>query len=178
MKKLAKIFAVVMVCVLAVAVLVACGPNTNYDKAQKNLEKNDYTVVTAVKKGDTGAAIAFAGPAAQFDIKVDDIESMLYATSKDAKDSISIMWLASYDVAKKVYYKMKDNFDTAKETSQKNLDEMKANMKDLSGKDKEDAQKLYDAAKELHDARFVNTVVGKSGNVVYTGTKDAIKATK
>ena len=43
MKKLTKVLAVVLVCMMAVAVLVACAPNSNPDKAKAALEKNGYT---------------------------------------------------------------------------------------------------------------------------------------
>lgn len=42
MKKLTKVLAVVLVCIMAVAVLVACAPNSNPDKAKAALEKNGY----------------------------------------------------------------------------------------------------------------------------------------
>ena len=43
MKKLAKITAVVLVAIMAVAVLVACGPASNPDKAIASLERRGYT---------------------------------------------------------------------------------------------------------------------------------------
>ena len=169
MKKLAKIFAVAMVCVLAVAVLVACGPNTNYDKAKENLEKNKYTV-TAIKEGDVGFALAAAAPATAYGIKVEDIEAILSATNKDG-DSVSIIWCKSADAAKTVYDKSNDQMKAMKET----LDDMKKEIKDMDdGAEKEQAQKTYDAMKKAYD----NASIGRSGKVVWTGTKAGIKATK
>ncbi len=45
MKKFAKIAAVALVVVLSLAILVACAPNSDPEKAKASLEKNGYTVV-------------------------------------------------------------------------------------------------------------------------------------
>ena len=49
------------------------------------------------------------------------------------------------------------------------------------GAEKEQAQAMYEAAKEAYDA-YIKTIdemiLGKSGKVVYAGTKAAIEATK
>ena len=48
MKKFAKVMAVMMVAVIALALLVSCGPNSNPDKAEAALKKNGYTAGKAV----------------------------------------------------------------------------------------------------------------------------------
>ena len=169
MKKLAKIFAVVMVCVLAVTVLVACGPNTNYDKAKANLKKNKYTVTTATKEGDTGFAIAAVSYASINGIKVEDIEAVLSATNSDG-EYVTIIWCKSSDAANTVFGKC----DEQKKALKENLDQMKDQMKDLDGEDKEFAQKTYDQMKKAYD----NYACGHSGKVAWYGTKGGIKATK
>lgn len=175
MKKLVKIFAVVMVCALALTAFVACAPtpNTDYDQAKENLDKNGYTV-RAAKEGDTGSESYFEMYAEQYGIDASDIEAMLYGVKgedEESGDTVGILWLKSADAAKKAYKKLEEQMDTAKKA-------MKA-LKDLldampAGDDKDEAKKEYEAAKEILD----NMVIGRSGNVVYQGTKAGIKATK
>lgn len=171
MKKLAKIFAVVLVCVLAVTALVACAPapNTNYDKAQENLKENKYTVM-AIKEGDVGFALAVVTPATIYGIKVEDIEAILSATNADG-ESVAIIWCKSADAAKTAY----DKANSAMKDRKKDLDDLKAEIAEMEdGAQKENAQKTYDEMKKAYD----NSVVGHSGKIVWTGTKEGIKATK
>ncbi len=56
MKKTTKVLAVVLVCMMAVAVLVACAPNSDPDKAKAALENNGYTAA----KDEKLAPVAFA----------------------------------------------------------------------------------------------------------------------
>ena len=169
MKKLAKIFAVAMVCVLALTALVACGPNTNYDKAKENLKKNKYTLTIATKEGDTGFAIAAAAAAPINGIKAEDIEAIISASNSDG-EHVYIIWCKSSDAANTAY----DKANEQKKALKENLDKMKDQMKDLDDEDKEFAQKQYDEMKQIYD----NYVCGRSGKVVWSGTKEGIKATK
>ena len=161
MKKLAKIFAVVLVCALAITALVACAPvpNLDYDKAKENLEKNGY-VVTGYKDG-TG-----------------DIQATLTGTNAKSGDAVEITWFNDADAANQYYEDTKKDFEDAKKEMQAQLDEMKAKIGELEGSAKEAAQALYDTLKEQFNKMFDNAVIGKSGNVVYSGTKAGIKATK
>ena len=161
MKKLAKIFAVVLVCALAVAALVACAPkpNTNYDEAKANLEKNGYAV-SAVK------------------FEEGDVEARISATNAKSGDSVMIVWYRDADAANDAYKEAKEDFEAGKKEYEEQMKEAKAQLDKLEGTAKEIAQKAYDAMKEAFDEMIKNAVVGKSGNVVYTGTKNGINATK
>ena len=61
MKKFAKITAVVLVAVMALALLVACGPASDPDKAKKALEDNGYTVVNLPAGGIAGIKAIVSG---------------------------------------------------------------------------------------------------------------------
>lgn len=71
MKKFAKIAAVVLVAVMALAVLVACAPNSDPDKAVSALKENGYTAtkvsagsyagLTAVVTGSKGLLSSILG---------------------------------------------------------------------------------------------------------------------
>lgn len=118
MKRLAKIFAVVLVCVLAVTALVACGsnpvPNTNYDEAKKNLEDNDNYQVTGIKSGEAGFENGAAYAAAMVEgTKVEDMEAVLMAVTKDQKDSLQMAWFKTEDAAKAFHEGYKQIVDKA-----------------------------------------------------------------
>lgn len=53
MKKFAKVMALVMVVAMSLALLVACGPNSDPDKAESALKNNEYVTVksTVLVKG-------------------------------------------------------------------------------------------------------------------------------
>ena len=61
MKKFAKITAVALVAVLALAVLVACGPASSPDKAEKALKSNEYVVTNVKGSGYTGLTAVVTG---------------------------------------------------------------------------------------------------------------------
>jgi len=182
MKKLAKIFAVVLVCALAVTALVACAPkpNTNYDEALANLKENKFSVLLAVKEGDTGAEAQFALMASGVDgLKAEDIEAVLSGSKMDEKtesgDIISMVWFTNEDAANKYYDVAKKNFDKQKEDAQKSLDELQAELDEMkAGEEKDEAQEVYDAIKKMADS----LVCGKTGLVVYSGTTGGVNATK
>lgn len=103
MKKLAKIFALVVVCVLAVTALVACGggakPNTDYASAIENLEKNGYEV-QAIKATDEGAELALGTFATMYGIKFEDMEQALMAMK--GEELIQMLWCKTEEAAKTV----------------------------------------------------------------------------
>ncbi len=181
MKKLAKIFAVVLVCALAVTALVACAPkpNTNYDEAKANLEKNKYEV-EAIKAGDEGAEEAFAEVLGEVEgIKVEDVEAGLMAmkVDKDAgtADSIMMIWFKNDDAANKYYDYAKKSYEEEKKAAQEYLDEMKKGIDEMEDGDLKDAAlKGYEEGKKALD----NMVCGKTGLVVYSGTTGGVNATK
>ena len=49
MKKLTSIFALALVCILSVALLCACAPNSDPDKAVASLKKNEYSAAKDTK---------------------------------------------------------------------------------------------------------------------------------
>ena len=161
MKKLAKIFALVVVCVLAITALVACSPvpNTNFEEAKANLEKNGYTVSAA--KFDDG-----------------DVEARITASNSKSGDSITIIWYRNADAANEDYEEAKAEWEEGKKEYEERMEEAKAELDKLEGAAKEAAQKMYDSMKETFDKMINSSVIGKTGNIIYSGTKDAINATK
>ena len=61
MKKFAKITAVALIAIMALAVLVACGPASSPDKAEKALKSNDYVVTNVKGSGYTGLTAVVTG---------------------------------------------------------------------------------------------------------------------
>lgn len=144
MKKPVKIFAVVLVCAVALTSLVACAPmpNTNYEKACKNLEDNGYAV-SSIKAGDEGFEDVVGEYASMYGVEVKDVEAVLRASKGESEEDteiIQMMWCKTDAAAKTAY-------DTLK--------------------------KAMDEEKDVKDA-----IYGRSGKVVYLGTKAAINATK
>ncbi|MCM1290164.1 MAG: hypothetical protein NC132_05410 [Corallococcus sp.] len=185
MKKLTKIFALVVVCALAVTALVACGsdpvPNTDYDEAKANLKKNGYSV-TAVKSGDEGSESLIESVITSQNIKAEDFEAYISAKADKTADLISMYWFKNAEAANKYYEDCKKNMEAGKEELKKELENMKKQIDAMAaGAEKDQAQAIYDAAKEAYDATVKaidEMIIGKSGNVVYAGTKAAIEATK
>lgn len=113
MKKLVKIFAVFVVCALALTALVACAPkpNTDYDTAKKNLEDNGYTLLAALQTGDEGAEQAFNNVASKVTkTKAEDIVAAIYATNDDGEE-IQMIWFKSAAAAKSFYKEFKAKWD-------------------------------------------------------------------
>ena len=98
MKKFAKITAVVLVAVMALALLVACGPASDPKKAAKALEDKGYAVVAVV--GADGALIQ-AGldvTAKAAGLEAGDIIATVTATNGD--EGISITYFKNASAAK------------------------------------------------------------------------------
>ena len=114
MKKFAKIMAVALVAVMAVAILVACAPASDPDKALAALKKHEYTA--AQDKLVIPAALTLAG--------VKDIEAVITGTKAVKKgdesklESVTIVYFASASAAKDAWskveeYAKKDNKDNS-----------------------------------------------------------------
>ena len=103
MKKFAKVMAVVLVGVMALALLVACGPASDPDKAIASLEKNGYTA----GKDSVIIPIALAG------LKVKGVETVI-SGSKTVKDgdkskleTVTVVYFTDSKAAKDAWEKVK-----------------------------------------------------------------------
>lgn len=103
MKKFAKIAALALVVVMSLAMLVACAPNSNPDKALEALKKNGYTA--AKDANVVPAALTLAG--------VKGVDTVISGTKSsgegdDAKvDHVTVIYFASADQAKAAWDKVK-----------------------------------------------------------------------
>ncbi len=103
MKKFAKIAALALVVVMSLAMLVACAPNSNPDKALEALKKNGYTA----------AKDANVVPAALTLVGVKGVDTVISGTKSsgegdDAKvDHVTVIYFASADQAKAAWDKVK-----------------------------------------------------------------------
>ncbi len=107
MKKFAKVFAVALVCVLAVAMFVACAPNSDPEKAKAALEKNDYKALHDDK----------VIPAALTLLGVKGVDSAVTGTKTvddgDSKktESVTIVYFSSADAANDAWDEMQKYAD-------------------------------------------------------------------
>ena len=112
MKKFAKIMAVALVAVLALAALVACGPNSNPEKAAQALKDKKY-VVTAVIPDDSAAGkLAQAGldiTAKAAGLEEGDIIATITATN--GEEGITITYFKNASVASKYWKENKDKVE-------------------------------------------------------------------
>ena len=103
MKKFAKIAALALVVVMSLAMLVACAPHSNPDKALEALKKNGYTA----------AKDANVVPAALTLVGVKGVDTVISGTKSsgegdDAKvDHVTVIYFASADQAKAAWDKVK-----------------------------------------------------------------------
>lgn len=183
MKKPEKIFAVVLVCLLAVAALVACvregnpAPNTDYDEAQKNLEDNNYT--TAAGKNGEASFETVITNLTTLGISADDMDCAISAnkqsgTENDLGDGITIVWFKTEDAAKAAHDTYKKYMDTAK----KQMDAIKSYLDTMKDSMSETEYKEALAQYEMLQKTMDNTSYGVYGKVFWTGTTAGIKATK
>lgn len=84
MKKFAKIAALVMVAVMSLALLVACGPASDPDKAEKAMKDNGYNPVHLTGALSTGATAALLG------LKGDDVTDIVFAVNADGDGMLAI----------------------------------------------------------------------------------------
>lgn len=98
MKKFVKVAALALVAVLALAALVACGPNTDPKKAQKALEDKGYAVVAVVGSDSALAQTGLDITAKAAGLEAGDIIATVTATNGD--EGISITYFKSAAVAK------------------------------------------------------------------------------
>ena len=112
MKKFAKIAALALVVVMSLAMLVACAPNSNPDKALEALKKNGYTA----------AKDANVIPAALTLVGVKGVDTVISGTKSsgegdDAKvDHVTVIYFASADQAKTAWDKVKSYAEKDKDS--------------------------------------------------------------
>ena len=82
MKKFARIMAVALVAVLALAVLAACGPAADPDKALAALKKNGYTSVKTTGAVSLGVTEALLGA------ERGDLEAIVSGSKTDDNDKL------------------------------------------------------------------------------------------
>ena len=108
MKKFARVMAVMMVAVIALAVLVSCGPNSDPDKAKDALKNNGYVTTIAKDAITLGITEALLG------CERGDIVAIVTGTTTDADknvQTVTIYYFKDGAVANKVYDKAKVESD-------------------------------------------------------------------
>ena len=119
MKKFAKIAALALVVVMSLAMLVACAPNSNPDKAIEALKKNGYT---AAKDANVVPAFATAPPTKPTLVGVKGVDTVISGTKSsgegdDAKvDHVTVIYFASADQAKTAWDKVKSYAEKDKDS--------------------------------------------------------------
>ena len=152
MKKFAKITAVVLVAVLALAVLVACGPASDPQKALDALKKHGYETTGSVIAADgLISKTACDGMGVTFGVKSGELIAMIVGMKLEETEDedvdgemISIYYFSSADVAKQAW---EGSF----------------------------FQKLKEEAEKDEDN---DAVIKLSGSMIYAGTSAAIKAAR
>ena len=115
MKKFAKVMAVVLVAVMSLALLVACGPNADPDKAVASLKKNEY----AAGKDTLLAGTLKALGVADIDAVVKGTKSVKGDDNKTKIETVTI-----------VYFKDSKAAEAAWEKLEKYADDQKGDSKD------------------------------------------------
>ena len=87
MKKFTKVFAVVLVAVMALALLTACGPASDPDRAKAALEKNGYTAIKASTGGFAGLKAIVTGTKGLLSGDAQTVTIYYFEDAKAAKDA-------------------------------------------------------------------------------------------
>ena len=103
MKKFAKIMAVALVVVLALAALVACAPNSNPDKAVESLKKNGYTAIKDTALATVLKALGIKG----LEAVVSGSKSVEDGDSKKL-ETVTIVYFTDSAAAKDAWEKLED----------------------------------------------------------------------
>ena len=106
MKKFAKITAVALVVVMALAVLVACGPAADPDKAVAALKENDYVAAKVTTGGYNGMVAMVTG--------TKGVLGSLLSGEKQFQ-TITIYYFESTSAANDAWEKIKSDSDKDKE---------------------------------------------------------------
>ena len=182
MKKILVVLLALAMLISSVAIFASCGakPQLDLEKAKDALEDEDYTVFYS--DDDDSEDIPY-------------IEETLYAYDDD-DNSITIIRFADAKSAKLAYKQLKIENDAKIDNIKAEIKELKAEIKlyehvlkkyddELKSDEAEEVEEnikeledeVKDLEKELEEMKD-DYVIGRSGKVVWTGTKDAIKASK
>lgn len=101
MKRFAKVMSVVMVVVLALAVMVSCGPASDPNKAEAALKENGYAPVHMNGAFSTGATAALLG------LGGSDVTDIVFAVNADG-DGMLAIYCKDSGTAKSVLTKAQD----------------------------------------------------------------------
>ena len=173
MKKFFKsLVAVMLVAMMAISFTSCGGVNKDPVKAAENLEANGYTVISLHDDGSliggTASQAAIAAAVAIFDVKAENVDYVVTGSKGD--ESIAIYYCKDADTATKIY----DFAKKAQDDAKAEIEKMKEEAKSLEGDEKAQAEEaIKEAEEELKDVSF-----GKSGKIVWLGTKAGAKATK
>ena len=101
--------AVALVAVMALAVLVACGPASNPKKAAKALEDKKYVVSAVIGADSSAKQLVLDGIAKGAGLEAGDIIATVTATNGD--EGISITYFKNASAAKTFWDKNKDSIE-------------------------------------------------------------------
>ena len=110
MKKFAKITAVALVAVLALAALVACGPASDPKKAEKALKDKGYVVSAVV--GADGALIQASLDVVAKAAGLEAGDIIATVTGTNGNEGISITYFKNASAAKTFWDKNKDDIES------------------------------------------------------------------
>ena len=151
MKKFAKITAVALVAILALAVLVACGPTSNPQKALDALKENGYvTAGSAIASNGLTAKVACDAEGVTLGVKSGELIAVITGVKLEEKEkekdvegnSVTIYYFSSADVAKTAW----------------------------------EGTKIQEIKKQNENDK--NYVIKLSGSMIYMGTKEGVKAAR
>ncbi len=160
-----KILALALV-ICSVFALASCSlfqpkPKQDLEKAAKNLEKAGYDVDYETYDSDNAIIVEY-----------------IEASDEDG-NKITIIKYATRKAAKLAYENEKIRRDYKIDTLENEIDSLKYQMKKFAEDDeKEMYEKYIEELKEELQALKKEEVLGKSGKIVWYGSKDAVKATK
>lgn len=148
MKKFARVLALMLVATMLCAMLVACGAKPASDPKEAKAALEENDYVAVLVDSD----LLLAGAALTYGGKV---SATLTGTNGD--EYVNVVWFEEEDDAKAYFEKLEEQFDKAQEE----LDELE---------DEDEKKELQ----EEHD----KATFGRSGEMVWFGTKEAVKAAK
>lgn len=123
MNKFSKTFAVMLVFVLAIAALVACGVSNNPKKAQQTLEDKGYTVETIIGDNDLEAQDELDSMSDEMHISAGELVALLSAVKGDGDQTDDFLYI--------YYFKDGATANRFWDANQTELDQLKEEYKDF-----------------------------------------------